>query len=98
MDSEPSKGDLMSDRREAIGAVGLSNRGDQNANVVKTLEMSPEADEFLSDLAQRSGLNEGNVLRLALGMFKVAIDAKQSGKHLGVAENSDVLETEIIGF
>ena len=61
--------------------------------------MTPEADEFLADLAHRTGLSEGDVLRLALGVFvKNAVDAKQQGKHVGVASTPDVLDVELVGF
>ena len=60
--------------------------------------MTPEAEELLTNLARRTGLSEGNVIRLALGMFKAAVDAKQQGKHFGVASNPDVLDIELVGF
>ena len=60
--------------------------------------MTPEANELLADLAQRTGLSEGDVLRLVLGMFKTAVDAKQQGKHVGVASTPDVLDIELVGF
>ena len=60
--------------------------------------MTPEADEFLADLARRTGFSEGNVLRLALGMFKTAVDAKEQGKHIGVTGNPDALDIELAGF
>ena len=79
-------------------AIGNSPPKAVNAQVEKTLEMSLEADEFLNNLSEKTGLSEGNVLRLALGMFKIAVDAKQQGKHVGVAERADALEIELIGF
>jgi len=60
--------------------------------------MTPEADEFLADLARRTGLSEGDVLRLALSMFKTAVDARQQGKHVGVAGSPEGLEIELVGF
>ena len=77
---------------------GLSIGGTAKARIVRNLAMTPEADEFLADLAQRTGLSEGDVLRLALGMFKTAVDAKQQGKHVGVASTPDVLDIELVGF
>jgi hypothetical protein len=68
------------------------------ARVVRNLAMTPEAEDFLANLARRTGLSEGDVLRLALGMFKTAIDAKQQGKHVGVASTPDVLDIELVGF
>ena len=80
----------------ASGSVSMS--GVATASIVRNLAMTPEADEFLADLSRRTGLNEGNVLRLALGMFKAAVDAKEQGKHIGVAENADALDIELVGF
>jgi hypothetical protein len=47
--------------------------------------MTPAAEELLAGLAERTGRSEGDVLRLALGLFKTAVDAKEQGKHVGVA-------------
>jgi len=60
--------------------------------------MTPEAGDFLADLARRTELGEGDVIRLALGMFKTAVDAKAQGKHVGVAKTPDVLDLELVGF
>ena len=49
-------------------------------------------------LAHETGLSEGDVLRLALGMFKVAVGAKKEGKHVGVARSADALDLELTGF
>ncbi len=88
----------MGKTHEVTTSSGLSIGGTAKARVVRNLAMTPEADEFLADLAQRTGLSEGDVLRLALGMFKTAIDAKQQGKHVGVASTPDVLDIELVGF
>jgi len=88
----------MSIESQPSGVAGLAMTRSAKAQVVKNLVMSPEADEFLAELAQRSGLSEGNVLVLALGMFRTAIEAKQQGKHFGVAQNSENLDVELIGF
>jgi hypothetical protein len=88
----------MGKTHEATASGGLSLSGTAKARIVRNLAMTPEADEFLADLAQRTGLNEGDVLRLALGMFRTAVDAKEQGKHVGVASSPDVLDIELVGF
>ena len=88
----------MGKTHEGTTTDGLSIGGTAKARIVRNLAMTPEADEFLADLAQRTGLSEGDVLRLALGMFKTAVDAKQQGKHVGVASRPDVLDIELVGF
>ena len=88
----------MGNLREATVTGGVSLSGTATARIVRNLAMTPEADEFLADLAQKTGLNEGEVLRLALGMFKTAVEAKEQGKHVGVAGTPDVLDIELVGF
>jgi hypothetical protein len=88
----------MGKTHEVATSGGISLGGTAKARIVRNLAMTPEANEFLADLAQRTGLSEGNVLRLALGMFKIAVDAKQQGKHVGVASTPDVLDIELVGF
>ncbi len=84
--------------RSATASESLPFSGAATARVERNLTMTPEADHFLADLARRTGLKEGDVLRLALGMFKTAVDAKEQGKHIGIADTSDVLDTEFVGF
>ncbi len=88
----------MGNRLSMSNRSGPSILGEANDIIVKNLEMSPEADEFLADPAQRTDLNEGNVLRLALVLLRTAVDAKRQGKHVGIVENSDSLDTELVGF
>jgi hypothetical protein len=88
----------MGKTHEPHVSTGLSLDASAKARVVRNLAMTPEANELLSDLSQRTGLSEGNVFRLALGMFKTAVDAKQQGKHVGVTSTPDLLDIELVGF
>jgi hypothetical protein len=88
----------MGKKHEATVSDNVSFTDTATARVVRNLAMTPAAEEFLGDLAHRTGLSEGEVLRLALGMFKTAVDAKQQGKHIGVAGTPDVLDIELVGF
>jgi hypothetical protein len=93
------KGDLMGNQYEPKASVGnVTLAATAKARIVRNLAMTPEADQFLADLAQRTGLSEGEVLRRALGMFKTAVDAKEQGKHVGVAATPDALDVELVGF
>jgi hypothetical protein len=80
----------VSDRRSPTDKV--------TARGMRNLAMTPAAEKFLGDLSHKTGLSEGEVLRLALGMFKTAVDAKQQGKHVGVVSTPDVLDIELVGF
>jgi hypothetical protein len=88
----------MGKQTEVVLSDRLSFTDKVTARVVRNLAMTPAAEEFLTDLAHRTGLSEGDVIRLALGMFKTAVDAKQQGKHVGVASTPDALDIELVGF
>jgi hypothetical protein len=88
----------MGTTHEAIVSNNLTMSATVAARVVRNLAMTRDANELLASLAQETGLDEGDVLRLALGMFKVAVDAKRDGKHVGVARSPDALDLELTGF
>jgi hypothetical protein len=88
----------MGKTHEATASNSLSVTDKATARVVRNLAMTRDANELLANLGQRTGLGEGDVLRLALGMFKVAVDARQQGKHVGVASSPDMLDIELVGF
>jgi hypothetical protein len=88
----------MGKQTEVAVSNHLSMTDKVTARIVRNLAMTPAAEEFLGDLARKTGLSEGDVIRLALGMFKTAVDAKRQGKHVGVASTPDVLDMELVGF
>jgi hypothetical protein len=83
---------------EATAACGASSSATATARIERNLAMTPEADDFLADLARRTALREGDVIRLALSMLKTAVDAKEQGKHVGIAGTPDGLDIEFVGF
>jgi len=88
----------MSVTHEVATSGRARAEGGEPAQAERILTMSPEADEFLADLARKTGLREGEVVRLALGLFATAVEAKEQGKHFGIAESPDGLDVEIVGF
>jgi hypothetical protein len=68
------------------------------APIVRQLVMSRDAYELIAGLAQETRESEGDVLRLALGMYKIAVDARTEGKHVGIADLADALDVEFTGF
>ena len=83
--------------RSAMPAVakGAEDAGDE---VISQLTMSPEAYEFLTALTHETGLSGGGVLRKALLLYKVAIDAKRQGLHVGTVRDADRLDEEWVGL
>lgn len=66
--------------------------------VLLTLNLSAGADAILSDLAGRCGGDKADVLRKAIGLMNLAVNAREEGKAVGIAERPEVLESEFSGF
>jgi hypothetical protein len=80
----------------ALGAsAGLGNP------LVRTsiaIDLSPEATRSLNELMKRTGDSPSDLFRKALGLYKLAEEAKREGKAVGIAATPDGLETEFVGL
>ena len=63
-----------------------------------SLDISPELNALLEQLASETGGTKSDVLRKAIALMEVAVDAKRRGLKLGLAEKDQTLTTEIIGL
>ncbi len=63
-----------------------------------SLDISPELNALLEQLAALTGSTKSEVLRKAIALMEVAVEAKRQGKKLGIAERDQQLTTEIIGL
>ncbi|MEA5502795.1 DNA-binding protein [Halotia wernerae UHCC 0503] len=62
------------------------------------LDLSLEFYETLNNLAQKINGDNTEVLLKAIALMEVAVEAKQQGKHLWIADDHQNLETEIVGI
>lgn len=70
----------------------------ENTKIRLSLDITPEANVLIEDMAEVLGTSKAEVLRKAIAVMKVAVDAKVEKKHLGISSNRSNLETEIIGI
>lgn len=63
-----------------------------------SLDLNNDAYEALDHLAAEMGGTKSDVLRRAIALMEVVIQAKKEGKKLGLAEKRSDLVTEIIGI
>lgn len=70
----------------------------QKEKVRLSLDISPEMNDLLERLADATGGTKSDVLRRAIALMEVAVEAKRQGKKFGVAEKDQPLATEIIGL
>jgi predicted transcriptional regulator len=70
----------------------------ERSKVRLSLDISPELNELLDRLAATIGGTKSDVLRKAIALMEVAVEAKRQGKKFGIAEKDQPLATEIIGL
>ena len=63
-----------------------------------SFDVTPELNDQLQDIAEEVGGTKTEVLRKAIALMRVAVDAKRDGKKFGVAERNQPLATEIVGI
>jgi predicted transcriptional regulator len=71
---------------------------DMSEKVRINLQVSPELNNILENIAESSFSTKTDVIRQALALVKIAHDAKRSGKHIGLVADSSKLDTEIVGL
>jgi predicted transcriptional regulator len=63
-----------------------------------SLEVSPQMNDKLEQLAAKTGGTKSDVLRKAIALVEVAVRAKEEGRKFGVAAPGQELATEIVGL
>lgn len=63
-----------------------------------SLEVSPQLNAKLEELAEKLHGSKSDVLRRAVALMDVAVQAKEEGKKFGVANKDQELATEIVGI
>jgi len=63
-----------------------------------SVEVSPELYEIIEKLAKQGHETKSDIFRKGIALMKVAAEAKQAGKKIGIAAPGQTLETEIIGI
>ncbi len=62
------------------------------------LDLSPELYDTLNDLAEQINGDSAEVLLKAIALMELAVEAKQQGKHIWIADENQNLEAEVIGI
>lgn len=70
----------------------------ERSKIRLSLDISPETNSLLEELAEKIGSTKSEVLRKAIVLMQVAVEAKLQGKKFGIAERDQQLATEIVGL
>lgn len=63
-----------------------------------SLDISGELNDKVEELAEEINGTKSDVLRRAIALLDLAIQARKDGKKFGIAEKSQQLTTEIVGI
>ena len=80
------------------GSLPPAQLSQEKEKVRLSLDVSPELNELLEELASTIGGTKSDVLRKAIALMEVAVDAKRRGMKFGIAEKDQPLATEVVGL
>ena len=63
-----------------------------------TLDVTDELNDRLNALAEEAGGSKSELLRKAIALVEVAVDAKRAGRHVAVVDKHDKVVTTIVGL
>ena len=72
--------------------------GGEKERIRLSLDVSPELNRLIEDLAERTDGTKSDVLRRAIALMDVAVRANESGKRVGIADTDQGLTTEFVGL
>ena len=75
-----------------------SEQLNERSKIRLNLDISPETNSLLEDLAGKIGSTTSEVLSKAIVLMQVAVEAKRQGKKIGIAEQDQPLAREIVGL
>jgi hypothetical protein len=62
------------------------------------IELSPEALNVFNQIMNMTEDDPADIVRKAISLYKVAMEAHQEGKAVGAASTPAALDTEFVGF
>ncbi|MEZ2252128.1 DNA-binding protein [Microcoleus sp.] len=69
---------------------------DQKEMIHFNLDLSPELNDTLEQMAKKIGGSKTDVLRQAIALMQILVTAKEQGRKFGIAEENQPLATEIL--
>jgi hypothetical protein len=83
----------------SLSAPGASaSPGNASVRTGIVIELTPQADQALDELMQQTGDSLSELFRKAIGLYKLAEEAKREGKAVGIVTTPDSLETVFVGL
>jgi predicted transcriptional regulator len=84
--------------KNAQVAIGVGPQMEARPELRLSLIVSPELNDTLNELAERSHTTKSEVLRKAIALFDVAAEAKKKDQRIGILDQDDKVVKEIVGI
>lgn len=68
------------------------------AKVRLTVDVTDELNERLNSLAEETGGSKSELLRKAIALVEVAVQAKRAGRHVAVVDRDEKVVSTIVGL
>ncbi len=81
-----------------MGIARSRHDGGEKERIRLSLDVSPELNNLIEDLARRTDGSKSDVLRRAIALMDVAVQANERGLKVGVADRGETLSTEFVGL
>jgi hypothetical protein len=94
----PSDVIAVREKTRSPGGVPLSPPIPFTPETPFVIHLTREAADELNELMAQTGDTPTQLLRKALGLYKVTRQAIQEGKAVGIAETPDSLESQFVGI
>lgn len=88
----------MATDRSLTAEPGHYHLAGSDTTIRLSLDVSPELNDTLTQLAAKLHTSKSDVLRKAIALMDVAVRAKEQHKKFGIAASDQPLETEIVGL
>lgn len=63
-----------------------------------SLDLAPEMSDLIDNLARRSSTTKSDLLRRAISMMELAVNARERHQLVGIASDREKLDTVFVGF
>lgn len=70
----------------------------ESSKIRLSLDVSPELNETITQLAKKSGGSKSDILRKAIALMEVAVDAKARGEKVALVDKDQAVSREIVGI
>ncbi|MEH2352631.1 MULTISPECIES: ribbon-helix-helix protein, CopG family [unclassified Nostoc] len=70
----------------------------ESSKIRLSLDVSSELNETITQLAKKSGGSKSDILRKAIALMEVAVDAKERGEKVALLNKDQTVNREIVGI